>query len=48
MTWIWISAIVILVGEEVNEILDAAEKPAKEAGREHPLGIPGKASCHRA
>lgn len=43
MTWIWISVIVILIGEEVNEILDAANHPGKEQ-REHPLGVPGKAS----
>jgi membrane protein len=48
MTWIWISAIVILIGEEVNEILDALEKPGKEAGKQHPLGVPGKASCRPA
>ena len=48
MTWIWISAIVILIGEEVNEILDAARKPEKEAGKAHPLGVPGKASCRSA
>lgn len=29
MTWIWISVIVILVGEELNEILDRLEKPQK-------------------
>ena len=45
MTWIWISAIVILIGEEVNEIIDAAKKPAKEQGKANPLGVPGKASC---
>lgn len=44
MTWIWISAIVILVGEEVNEILDASKKPQKEAGQPNPLGVPGKAA----
>jgi membrane protein len=48
MTWIWISAIVILVGEEVNEIIDAAKKPQKEQGSAHPLGVPGKASCRAA
>jgi membrane protein len=48
MTWIWISAIVILIGEEVNEIIDAAEKPMKEQGKANPLGVPGKASCRHA
>ena len=48
MTWIWISVIVILLGEEVNEILDAARKPEKQAAKQaapHPLGVPGKAGC---
>ncbi len=44
MTWIWISVIVILVGEELNETLDAARKPEKEQ-KPHPLGVPGKAAC---
>ena len=48
MTWIWISAIVILVGEEVNEILKAAKEPQKEQDKGHPLGVPGKASCRAA
>lgn len=43
MTWIWISMIVILIGEEINEILDARRKPAKEA-KAHPLGVEGTAS----
>ncbi|MBV9571729.1 MAG: YihY/virulence factor BrkB family protein [Alphaproteobacteria bacterium] len=42
MTWIWISVIVILIGEEVNEILDSSKHPEKEA-KEHPLGVAGKA-----
>jgi membrane protein len=45
MTWIWISIIVILVGEEVNEILDAREKPGKETKRSHPLGVEGAANA---
>lgn len=51
MTWIWISVIVILVGEEVNEILDASRKPEKQAAKQaksHPLGIPGKAASAKA
>jgi membrane protein len=46
MTWIWISVMVILMGEELNEILDAAENPEKRAkqNRPHPLGIGGPAS----
>lgn len=43
MTWIWISMIVILIGEEINEIVDARRKPAKEA-KPHPLGVGGTAS----
>ncbi|HSC20067.1 MAG TPA: YihY/virulence factor BrkB family protein [Rhizomicrobium sp.] len=43
MTWIWISMIVILIGEEINEILDARKKPGKEA-KAHPLGVEGTAS----
>jgi membrane protein len=42
MTWIWISVIVILIGEEVNEILDRAKHPEKEP-KAHPLSVPGKA-----
>jgi uncharacterized BrkB/YihY/UPF0761 family membrane protein len=48
MTWIWISAIVILVGEEVNEIIGAAKRPEKVQDKTHPLGVPGKASCRHA
>jgi membrane protein len=47
MTWIWICVMVILMGEELNEILDAAEKPEKRREKEnrpHPLGVGGPAS----
>lgn len=46
MTWIWISVMVILVGEELNEILDAATKPKtpEKQNRPHPLGVEGAAS----
>jgi membrane protein len=43
MTWIWISVIVILVGDEVNEILDAARKPVKR-DKAHLLAVPGAAA----
>jgi membrane protein len=46
MTWIWISVIVILVGEEVNEILARSRLPEKQHDKgaaPHPLGVPGKA-----
>lgn len=45
MTWIWISIIVILVGEEVNEILDTVRHPRKNDA--HPLGVPGAAASRR-
>jgi membrane protein len=45
MTWIWISVIVILIGEEVNEILHAAQRPRKE-NRPNPLGVGGAANAH--
>ncbi|HTK80059.1 MAG TPA: YihY/virulence factor BrkB family protein [Rhizomicrobium sp.] len=44
MTWIWISVIVILVGEELNEILDKLEKPHRAGNPAYALGVPGKAS----
>src|ERR1043165_1589662 len=44
MTWIWISPIVILVGEELNEILDKLEKPRRAGNPAYALGVPGKAS----
>jgi membrane protein len=46
MTWIWITVMVILMGEELNEIFDAAGKPEKreKENRPHPLGIEGAAS----
>lgn len=50
MTWIWISSIVILIGEEVNEIIQAARNPTKraqEAGA-HPLGGSGTAAGSHA
>jgi membrane protein len=50
MTWIWISVMVILMGEELNEILDAAENPEKreKQNRPHPLGVGGPASSRAA
>ena len=43
MTWIWISAIIVLVGEELNEILDKLRHPHKRHAKPHPLG-PGRTS----
>jgi membrane protein len=43
MTWIWISVIVILVGDEVNEILDATREPEKRH-KAHLLAAPGAAA----
>jgi len=45
MTWIWISVIVILIGEELNEILDKPEMPEKKKGHSPPLGAPGKTNA---
>jgi membrane protein len=41
MTWIWISAIIVLVGEELNETLDRLKHPYKDKDAPHPLG-PGR------
>jgi membrane protein len=38
MTWIWVSAIIVLVGEELNETLDALRHPHKHQPKPHPLG----------
>jgi len=43
MTWIWISAIIVLVGEELNETLDKLQNPHKHPPKPHPLGVGGKA-----
>lgn len=37
MTWIWISAMIVLVGEELNELLDKMEHPQKQNPKPHPL-----------
>src|SRR5205823_2315720 len=44
MTWIWISAIIVLVGEELNETLDKLQHPHKADDKPHPLGVGGKRS----
>lgn len=38
MTWMWISAIIVLVGEELNEILYKHKHPEKHIAKPHPLG----------
>lgn len=38
MTWIWISSIIVLVGEELNETLDGLRHPQKIEPKPHPLG----------
>lgn len=38
MTWIWISAIIVLVGEEVNETLDKLRHPEKHQPKPNPFG----------
>jgi membrane protein len=43
MTWIWISVIVILVGEELNEIVDKLQNLQKDPEKARELGAPGKA-----
>lgn len=43
MTWIWISAMIVLVGEELNELLDKTEDPHGHPDKPHPLGVRGKA-----
>ena len=45
MTWIWISAIIVLVGEELNETLDKLKHPHKDHPKRHPLGVRGKAAA---
>jgi membrane protein len=42
MTWIWISAIIVLVGEELNEIIDRFQHPHKQQPNPHPLGAARK------
>ena len=37
MTWIWISAMIVLVGEELNELFDKLEHPQKQNPKPHPL-----------
>ena len=45
MTWIWLSAIIVLVGEELNETLDKLQHPHKADDKAHPLGVGGKGSA---
>jgi membrane protein len=44
MIWIWISAIIVLVGEELNELLEMIQHPHAHPEKPHPLGTPGKAA----
>lgn len=37
MTWIWISAIIVLVGEELNVILESLRHPHRHKHKPHPL-----------
>lgn len=37
MVWIWISVTIILIGEELNEILDKRDSPDKAASQTHPF-----------
>ncbi|HEX4079289.1 MAG TPA: hypothetical protein VHX61_10520 [Rhizomicrobium sp.] len=43
MIWIWISAIIVLAGEELNDILDGRRPPGTGRNTPHPPGTPGKA-----
>ena len=38
MTWIWLSAIIVLIGEELNETLDDVQHLHKHKPKPHPLG----------
>jgi uncharacterized BrkB/YihY/UPF0761 family membrane protein len=47
MTWIWISAIIVLIGEELNETLDRLKYPHKQKAKLHPLGVGRKPAMAR-
>jgi membrane protein len=47
MTWIWISAIIVLIGEELNETLDRLKHPHKHKAKPHPLGVGRKPAMAR-
>jgi membrane protein len=47
MTWIWISAIIVLVGEELNEMLDKLKHPHSDKPKPHPLGVGRKPAIAR-
>ena len=47
MTWIWILAIIVLVGEELNEVLDKLQHPDRQNPKPHPLGAGRSASNRR-
>jgi len=47
MTWIWISAIIVLVGEELNETLEELQHPHKRTHKPHPLGVGRKRPMER-
>jgi membrane protein len=39
MNWKWISAIIVLAREELNEIIDKQQHPYKVHNKPHPLGV---------
>ncbi|MGH6889864.1 MAG: YihY/virulence factor BrkB family protein [Rhizomicrobium sp.] len=43
MTWIWISAIIVLVGEELDELLERMQRPHDRPDKPHPLETPREA-----
>ncbi len=44
MTWIWISAVIVLIGEELNETLEKLRHPHTRRATHHVLGVGGKAT----
>lgn len=46
MTWIWISVMIVLIGEELNEALDNSQQQEKASGDEHPLRVTRRRAWH--
>ena len=47
MTWFWISAIIVLAGEELNELCERLEHPHRDKPKPHPLGVGRKPAMAR-
>jgi membrane protein len=43
MTWIWISAVIVLVGEELDELVEKTQRPRAPSDKPHPLAASGRA-----